>query len=238
MDKLIATGIKFDAIITDLPYGTTSCKWDIRIPFDEIWKRVELLRKPRAPVVLFGSEPFSSLLRVSNLKEFKYDWVWNKKLAGNGILAKKQPLKIHELVSVFYKHDYYPIMTKGVMRDKMTSNLKVSEINGGDGVKSVKPTRNDEYYPKSIVEYSMAGYRRGRLHPTQKSTELLEYLVRTYTKEGDKVLDFTMGSGTTNLACVNTDRSSVGIEFNQEYFDIACTRICEAVDGLELKNSE
>ena len=228
MDKLIEHGVKVDAIITDPPYGTIACKWDTVIPFDEMWERLNKLVKPNGAIVLFGSEPFSSQLRCSNLKNYKYDWVWNKKLAGNGILAKKQPLKIHENVIVFNSKIYIPQMTKGKLRKKMTNNLKISEINGGDGVKRANETFNDQYYPTSIQEFSIANLRRGRLHPTQKPVELLEYLIKTYTNEGEIVLDFTMGSGSTGVACVNTNRKFIGIELEEKYFEIAKNRIEEA----------
>lgn len=219
-----------DAIITDPPYGTTGCKWDSVIDFDLMWEQLNRIIKPNGAIVLFGSEPFSSALRMSNIKNYKYDWVWNKKLAGNGILAKKQPLKIHELIHVFSsggKANYNPQMTEGKMRLKLTDNLKISEINNGDGIKRCKETRNNMYYPKSIIEYSMGGYRKGRFHPTQKSTELMEYLIKTYTNEGEMVLDFTMGSGSTGVACKNTNRNFIGIEQDEKYFNIAKDRIDE-----------
>ena len=225
MDKLIEQGVKVDAIITDPPYGTTACKWDSVIPFDVMWERLNKLIKDNGAIVLFGSEPFSSQLRCSNLKNYKYDWVWNKKLAGNGILAKKQPLKIHENVIVFNSKIYIPQMTKGKLRKKLTNNLKISEINGGDGTKRANETFNDQYYPTSIQEFSIANLRRGRLHPTQKPVELLEYLIKTYTNEGEVVLDFTMGSGSTGVACVNTNRKFIGIELDEKYFNIAKNRI-------------
>ena len=231
MDKLIEQGVKVDAIITDPPYGTTACKWDSVIPFDEMWKRLNKLVKPNGAIVLFGSEPFSSQLRCSNLKNYKYDWVWNKKLAGNGILAKKQPLKIHENVIVFNSKIYIPQMTKGKLRKKLTNNPKISEINGGDGVKRATETFNDQYYPTSIQEFSMANLRRNRLHPTQKPVDLLEYLIKTYTNENDIVLDFTMGSGSTGVACVNTNRKFIGIELDKKYFEIAKERIKDAQDN-------
>ena len=223
MDMLISEGIIVDMILTDLPYGTTACKWDITIPFDEMWKRINKIIKKDGAVILFGSEPFSSALRMSNIKNFKYDWVWNKKLAGNAQLAKRQPLKIHEIISVFNAKIYYPIMTKGKMRKKMFNGVvqpkhltKVSEC---------KETQNDEYYPTSIQEFSMANMRRGRLHPTQKSVELLEYLIKTYTKENETVLDFTMGSGSTGVACKNLNRNFIGIELDENYYTIAKERI-------------
>ena len=231
MDKLIEQGVKVDVVITDPPYGTTACKWDTVIPFDEMWERLNKLIKPNGAIVLFGSEPFSSQLRCSNLKNYKYDWVWNKKLAGNGILAKKQPLKIHENVIVFNSKIYIPQMTKGKLRKKLTNNPKISEINGGDGVKRANETFNDQYYPTSIQEFSMANLRRNRLHPTQKPVDLLEYLIKTYTNENDIVLDFTMGSGSTGVACVNTNRKFIGIELDKKYFEIAKERIKDAQDN-------
>lgn len=219
MDRLIEQGVQVDAIICDPPYGTTACKWDSIIPFDEMWKRLNKLIKPNGAIVLFGSEPFSSHLRMSNIKNYKYDWVWNKKL------AKKQPLKIHENVIIFNSKVYYPQMTEGKLRRKLTNNLKISEINNGDGVRRCNETFNNLYYPQSIQEYSMANMRKGRLHPTQKPVELLEYLIKTYTNEGETVLDFTMGSGSTGVACVNTNRNFIGIELDKNYFEIAKDRI-------------
>ena len=233
MDQLIEQGIEVDAVICDPPYGTTACKWDSVIPFDEMWERLNKLIKPDGAIVLFGSEPFSSKLRCSNLKNYKYDWVWNKKLAGNGILAKRQPLKIHENVIVFNSKIYIPQMTTGKLRRKLTNNLKISEINGGDGVKRANETFNDQYYPTSIQEFSIANLRRGRLHPTQKPVELLEYLIKTYTNEGEIVLDFTAGSGSTGVACINTGRKFIGIELDEKYFNIAENRIEEAVNKKE-----
>ena len=225
MDNLIEQGVIVDMILCDPPYGTTACKWDTIIPFEDMWSRLNKLIKPNGAIVLFGSEPFSSKLRVSNIKNFKYDWIWNKKLAGNGILAKKQPLKIHEIVSVFNSKIYIPQMTKGKLRKKMTSNPKISEINGGDGIKRAKETYNDEYYPTSIQEFTLANLRKGRLHPTQKPVDLLEYLVKTYTNEGELVLDFTMGSGSTGVAALNTNRRFIGIELEEKYFEIAKNRM-------------
>ena len=241
MDKLISEDVKVDLILTDPPYGTTACKWDSVIPFDAMWERLNKLIKPNGAIVLFGSEPFSSALRMSNIKNYKYDWIWDKKLAGNGILAKKQPLKIHELVHIFSskgKAFYYPEMTTGKLRNKLTSKLKVSEINNGDGIKTCNETKNDQYYPKSIIEFSMGGYRKGRLHPTQKSTELMEYLIKTYTNENELVLDFTMGSGTTGVACKQLNRDFIGIELDEKYFKIAETRIKKAVRPDELFSSK
>ena len=233
MDQLIEQEIKVDMILCDPPYGTTACKWDSVIPFDEMWLRLNKLIKDNGAIVLFGSEPFSSKLRCSNLKNYKYDWGWNKKLSGNGILAKRQPLKIHENVIVFNSKIYIPQMTTGKLRRKLTNNPKISEINGGDGVKRANETFNDQYYPTSIQEFSIANLRRGRLHPTQKPVELLEYLIKTYTNEGEIVLDFTAGSGSTGVACINTGRKFIGIELDEKYFNIAENRIEEAVNKKE-----
>ena len=218
-----------DFVLTDIPYGTTACKWDSIIPFEPMWNELKRLIKPNCAIALFGSEPFSSHLRTSNIEYFKYDWVWNKKLAGNGILAKHQPLKIHEIISIFSyeKHNYFPIKTKGTLRKKLTNNPKISQINGGDGIKRAKETYNDLYYPKSIIEFTLANLRKGRLHPTQKPVSLLEYLIKTYTDENDTVLDFTMGSGSTGVACKNLNRNFIGIELDTEYFNIAKKRIDE-----------
>ena len=223
MDQLISKGIKVDMILTDPPYGTTACKWDSVIPFDEMWKRLNILIKDNGAIILFGSEPFSSQLRCSNLKNYKYDWVWNKALADNGILAKKQPLKIHENVLVFNSKIYYPQMTKGKLRRKMTGGIQESEITGGNS--KVNEYTNDLYYPKSILEFSIANLRKNRLHPTQKPVNLLEYLIKTYTNENDLVLDFTMGSGSTGVDCKNTNRNFIGIELDKNYFEIAKSRI-------------
>lgn len=217
-----------DLVLTDPPYGTTACKWDSVIPFEPMWEQLNRIIKPNGAICLFGSEPFSSALRMSNIKNFKYDWIWNKKLAGNGILAKKQPLKIHEIVSVFHSGVYMPQMTKGRYRKKM--GLKESEITGGNSY--AKQTENDLYYPKSILEYGIGNMRKCRLHPTQKPIDLLEYLIRTYTNEGETVLDFTMGSGSTGVACVNTGRKFIGIELDEGYFNIAKKSLREAMQVL------
>ena len=215
-----------DMILCDLPYGTTACKWDIVIPFEPLWEQYNRIIKDNGAICLFGSEPFSSALRMSNIKNYKYDWVWNKALAGNGMLAKKQPLKIHENIMVFHSKIYQPQMTKGKLRKKMTGGLKESEITGGNLI--VEEYQNDLYYPKSILDFSAGNLRKGRLHPTQKPVALLEYLVKTYTNEGDTVLDNCMGSGSTGVACVNTGRNFIGIELDKQNFDIANKRIVEA----------
>jgi len=223
MDKLIEQGVKVDAIITDPPYGTTACKWDSVIPFDEMWTRLKALRKDRTPIVLFGSEPFSSHLRLSNIKEYKYDWIWEKEQGANFMSVKYQPYKIHEIISVFYNNNYIPQMTVGkpFISGKGTS---------GDITRNVikKQVKNHgTRYPISIQKYNTEKFKS--IHPTQKPVALMEYLIKTYTNETDLVLDFTMGSGTTGVACKKLNRKFIGIELGDKYFNIAKKRIEETI---------
>ena len=215
-----------DLILTDPPYGTTACKWDSVIPFEPMWEQLKRIIKPNGAIVLFGSEPFSSALRMSNIKQYKYDWVWDKKLAGNGILAKKQPLKVHELIHIFNSKIYYPQKTKGKMRSKMTGGMDTNSVDTiQNSISFQEEYKNDDYYPKTIQEFSTAGMRAGRLHPTQKPVALLEYLINTYTQENETVLDFTFGSCSTGIACLNTNRKFIGIELDDNYFDIGAERM-------------
>lgn len=224
--KGIDTG-SVDMILCDLPFGNgkTNCKWDAIIPFKSLWLEYERVIKDNGVIALFGSEPFSSTLRMSNLKLFKYDWIWNKKLAGNAVLAKLQPLKIHETISIFSKAKakdivYYPIKTKGKLRKKMFNGILESDILHKPS--ECKETYNDEYYPKSIIEFSNAN-RRNKLHPTQKPIALYEYLIKTYTNEGETVLDNCCGSGTIKVA-ETIGRNYIGIEKDQIYYGIAVNR--------------
>ena len=273
----------FDAIITDPPFGTTACKWDSVIPFNDyvveqvgkkqrimykdewvlykasssydnidflenefdrrsnigMWTLLKRIRKDRTPIVLFGSEPFSSALRMSNIKEYKYDWIWNKKLAGNAILAKKQPLKIHEIISVFNSKIYYPQKSKGKMRTKMTGGISTQSTEIISTSKTYQPEyKNDEYYPKSIIKFSTANMRKNRLHPTQKPLELMKYLIKTYTNDDDLVLDFTSGSGTTLLACEQLNRRWIGIEMDEHYCEIAKQRFSDMQLSLQESSEE
>lgn len=215
-----------DAIITDPPYGTTACKWDSVIPFDKMWEQLNRIIKPNGAIVLFGSEPFSSALRMSNIKNYKYDWVWNKKKGGSPLLSKIMPLKVFENIMVFEqsgkKVNYYPIMTK---RDKPKSRGKnkgnKSETTGNAFTEDKVYTHK---YPKAILDISNAS-QRNKQHPTQKPLALMEYLIKTYTNENETVLDFTMGSGTTGVACKNLNRNFIGIELDENYFNIAKDRI-------------
>ena len=238
MDKLIEAEILVDAIITDPPYGTTACKWDSVIPFDEMWERINKLIKPNGAICLFGSEPFSSKLRMSNIKNYKYDWYWNKNKPSGVFSAKKQPLKAVETISVFYKKQcvYNPQMVKRTEEELKQLSKKSVYTSGSetDGRKWAKTAnRNDSKfkYPKNILNHKTV-FNRGKekvAHPTQKPVDLLEYLIRTYTNEGDLVLDFTMGSGSTGVACINTNRKFIGIELDEKYFNIAKDRIETAV---------
>jgi len=214
-----------DLILADPPYGTTACKWDSVIPFDEMWLRLNKLIKPNGAIVLFGSEPFSSALRMSNIKQYKYDWVWDKKKSGNIFLAKHQPMKTFENILIFSKekHHYFPIM-KPREKIKKSKNYGTGEAIGGNRAAEDKVYTYKEKYPIAILEFSNAS-QKGKVHPTQKPVALMEYLIKTYTQEGETVLDFTMGSGTTGVACKNTGRKFIGIEKDAEYFEIASKRI-------------
>ena len=230
MDRLIEQGVKVDAIITDPPYGTTACKWDSIIPFDEMWPRLNKLIKPNGAIVLFGSEPFSSLLRVSNLKNYKYDLIWDKVSTSSGTLAKKRPLNSHELISIFYSKQptYNPQMQKGKKWSRGGKMKKSAEVYGD--IKDIGKPENDTTdmkYPKQISTFSNAN-RNNRLHPTQKPVKLMEYLIKTYTNENELVLDFTCGSGSTLIGCLNTNRRGIGIEMDENYYNIATKRIEDA----------
>ena len=204
-----------DMVLTDPPYGTTACKWDSVIPLEPMWEHLKRVIKPNGAVVLCGSEPFSSLLRVSNLGGYKYDWVWVKRPV-NFLNAKKQPLRKTERVSVFGGSNYYPQGLVPCQRVNRRSNS--TETNRTHGMENVSEFTN---YPTDVLEFIG---ERG-LHPTQKPVALMEYLIRTYTNEGETVLDFTMGSGTTGVACINTGRNFIGIERDDKYFQIALDRI-------------
>lgn len=218
-----------DMILCDLPYGTTACKWDNVIPFEPLWECYNRIIKDNGAICLFGSEPFSSFLRMSNIKNFKYDWIWNKKKSGNIFLAKIQPMKIHEIISVFCngRCNFYPIKTvRG--RLKVSKNYGTGEAIGGDRHKEDKTYVYDTRNPISILDFSNA-VQKGKVHPTQKPVALLEYLIKTYTNENEVVLDNCMGSGSTGVAAVKNHRDFIGIELDKKYFEIAKERISEAV---------
>lgn len=224
-----------DCVIADLPYGTTNARWDSKIPLPPLWRLFRRICKPDAAICLFGTEPFSSQLRISNPKMFRYDWIWQKSQGANFMNVKFQPYKVHEIVSVFSvkKHRYYPQMEQGEPYTKHNkSNGRAGELFNG-----VKPDCNiikqsdGKRYPKSI-QFFQSEKGRNTVHPTQKPVPLLEYLIKTYTIPGEVVLDCTMGSGSTGVAAVNTGRSFVGIELDAGYFEIAQSRIQSAQDAI------
>lgn len=215
-----------DMILCDLPYGTTACKWDTVIPFELVWEQYKRIIKDNGAIVLFGSEPFSTELRHSNLKMFKYDWVWEKEQGANFMLCKYQPYKVHEIISVFSKkrHVYNPQMTTGkpYISGKGTS---------GEITRNVKKiqTKNDGLrYPRSIQKFN-TDKSKGSKHPTQKPVALLEYLIKTYTNENEVVLDNCIRSGSTAIAAINTNRNFIGIELDEYYCEVARKRIDETL---------
>ena len=231
MDNLIQQGIKVDAIITDPPYGTTKCTWDSIIPFEPMWNCVKKIRKPNAVICLFGNEPFSSLLRESNIEEYKYDLYWEKERPTNIFQLKKRPGKIVENICVFYdtQPTYNPQMVKydGPKRTNKIKNGKLGSLVDYSNKKPNEYKDTGYRYPSQVLQFKR-DILTSNLHPTQKPLALMEYIVQTYTNEGDIVLDFTMGSGTTGVVCKKLNRKFVGIELDNKYFEIAKKRIEES----------
>lgn len=228
----------FDLILCDLPYGTTKCKWDVIIPFDKLWEQYSRLIKEEGAIVLFGKEPFSSQLRVSNLDMYKYDWIWVKDTKSNFMQANHQPLNNIELISVFGKGYVRSIKDKVMMtynpqfiegkEYKLPKVSKTTDLfgeNHKNGVYKHYERDTSKRYPYNIIQFNVD---KPKVHPTQKPVALLEYLIKTYTNEGARVLDNCMGSGSTGVACKNLGRDFVGIEKEEKYFQIAKERI-EAV---------
>ncbi len=219
-----------DAIITDPPYGTTACKWDSVIPFEPMWKELNRIIKPNGAIVLFGSEPFSSALRMSNIKNYKYDWKWQKTKPTNMLNASRQPMRDSEDIIIFYKKQCIynaqkSINPKGVEKRGLSPYNNSNSGKHTSGVSKVKTSKHyeaDKLHPRTIIKFKK-DYKV--IHPTQKPIALMEYLIKTYTNELETVLDFTMGSGTTGVACCNTNRDFIGIELDKEYFKIAEQRI-------------
>ena len=210
-----------DMILCDLPYGTTACKWDVVIPFESLWEQYKRIIKDRGAIVLFGSEPFSSYLRLSNIKDYKYDWTWNKITAKGHLVAKKRPMQQSENISVFKGLNYYPQMIdRPKNKIQISYECKRTEIMGGNS-KKMEPKVYNTWYPKNILTFKT---ERG-LHPTQKPVALLEYLIKTYTLEGETVVDNCMGSFSTAIACLNTKRSFIGIEKDAHYFQVGKDRV-------------
>lgn len=231
-----------DLILTDPPYGTTACKWDSVIPFEPMWEQLNRIIKPNGAIVLFGTEPFSSALRMSNIENYKYDWVWVKQKPSNFQLMNYQCGKVHENIIVFSnakacytkngnKMCYYPQKTP---RESIrNANAKIYGDYDKNILNSYKNGTKDNFkqykdkHPVSLLYYNT---EPKKVHPAQKPVALLEYLIKTYTLEGETVLDFTMGSGSTGVACLNTNRNFIGIELNEGYFEIAQNRVEEAAN--------
>lgn len=240
MDKLIDEGIIVDAIVADPPYGTSACKWDSVIPFEPMWERLNKLIKPNGAIVLFGSEPFSSALRMSNIQNYKYDWKWEKDRGSNFLNFKYQPSKNYEDIIVFSKGatsfiksgencPYNPQMVVGTPYEQKQGRGGDAVVRSGSRTgKNIVTKNNGERYPNAIQKFpNEKGY-----HPTQKPVALMEYLIKTYTNENELVLDFAIGSGTTLLACKNTNRRGIGIELDKNYFEIAKQRLETAQRNL------
>lgn len=228
-----------DLILTDPPYGTTICKWDSIIPFDLMWEQLNRIIKSDGAICIFGTQPFTSKLICSNIDMFKYCWTWDKGRVGGFPSAKLKPLKLYEDICVFSKGNtancsksnmvYYP---QGLIRVDKVSHSSTDNSETG----YVRPSHSKNYiqeytnYPKQLLKFPLD---KNRVHPTQKPVALLEYLIKTYTIDGETVLDFTMGSGSTGVACVNTGRKFIGIELDDNYFSIAEDRINKTIGGAQ-----
>jgi DNA modification methylase len=220
-----------DAIICDLPYGTTNCKWDSVLNLNKLWEQYKRIIKPNGVIILFAQTPFDKVLGSSNLKWLKYEWIWEKTSATGHLNAKKMPMKAHENILVFYNKvpKFNPQKTEGHKRKISKSEHKINCKESDVYNKGQKLTTYDstDRYPRSVQVFASDKQKTkldGTIHPTQKPLELMEYLVKTYTNEGDMVLDNTMGSGTTNLACIKLNRKSIGIEKEKQYYDVAVRR--------------
>lgn len=221
-----------DMILCDLPYGTTACKWDTIIPFEPLWEQYNRVVKDNGVIVLFGSQPFTTVLNNSNLKLYRYEWIWIKNNSTGFQLANKMPLKKHEILSVFYKK--LPTYNPQGLKPYGKVNKRGKVGNGGHLANECNEyVQQYTNYPTQLLEF---GYDKIKLHPTQKPVELLEYLIKTYTNENELVLDNCMGSGSTAIACINTNRNYIGFELDKNYYDIANKRITEHTSGNEMNH--
>ena len=231
-----------DMILCDLPYGITKCKWDTEINLDKLWEQYNRIIKDNGAILLFGIEPFASKVRMSNLKMYRYDWIWEKTAATGHLNANKMPLRASENIMVFYKKLplYNPQKTKG---HKPTHNfIKTLKTQNntelyGKGNKIIHGGGNTDRFPRNIITFA-SDKQKSKLHTTQKPVALLEYLIKTYTNEGEIVLDNCMGSGSTGVACINTNRNFIGIEIDEKYFKIAKERIITSFKDTKIKNEE
>ena len=225
-----------DMILCDPPYGTTKCRWDKALPIDVLWREYNRIIKPNSAICLFGTEPFSSQLRLSNLKGWKYDWIWHKSKCGSAFTSKYRPQQKHETISVFSKNGektrYFPVMREGTPYTRTRkANTGERPNNHNLGVTKESTTINNGFrYPETVIYFQQKWRRQDQLHPTQKPVALLEYLIKTYTNEGETVLDNCMGSGSTGVACINTGRNFIGYELDEKYFEIAEKRLNECVE--------
>lgn len=220
-----------DLILCDLPYGTTACKWDTIIPFEELWENYNRVIKDNGAIVLFSAQPFTTKLISSNLRSFKYCWYWKKNNVTGGLFCKYQPMRCIEDICVFYKKmpTYNPQGLKKLEK-VIVRQPQMTEVYGK---KKNASLQTHSGYPKHLLEFSNEATSGNRLHPTQKPVPLLEYLIKTYTNEGDKVLDNCMGSGSTGVACVNTGRRFIGMELEERFFKIAKERITKRKEDLQ-----
>ena len=234
MMKSIPDG-SVDLILTDPPYGTTQNKWDSVINLESMWEQLKRVIKPNGACVLFSAQPFTTNLIYSNMKCFKYSMVWKKSKCGSPLTAKYKPLTKHEDINVFSLHNktlkYYPQMSEGKPYKRKFTENKVNNM--GFGIKGVETDNKGTRHPTTVLDYPQQWRRQDQVHPTQKPVPLLEYLIKTYTQENETVLDFTFGSGSTGVACVNTNRSFIGVELDENYFNIAEKRIQDALDNKE-----
>ena len=229
-----------DLILCDLPYGTTQAKWDSVIPLDKLWLQYERIIKENGAIVLFGAEPFSSYLRLSNIKLFRYDWIWHKNKPSGFANAKNQPMRSHETISVFYKKKptYNPIKEARDVTEasakrnnyKYTTGEVKSDLHNITGVR--KENYEDLRYPTSVQKFNVVVNAKNKLHPAQKPVELLGYLIKTYSNEGELILDNCMGSFTTAIACINTNRNYIGFENDEKYFELGQERVRLHKEGL------
>lgn len=219
-----------DLILCDLPYGVTACKWDTVIPFDELWRHYERIIKPKGNIILFGTGLFAYKLALSNEKLFRYELIWKKSKCGSPLTAKYMPLKKHENILVFGEaaSKYNPQLVEGTPYARKYTPLKKNDMQYG--VKGGETDNEGTRHPITILDFPQKWRRQDQVHPTQKPVELMEWLIKSYSDAGDTVMDNCMGSGTTGVACVNTDRNFIGIELNEEYFKIASNRINTAIE--------
>lgn len=222
-----------DMILCDLPYGTSACKWDVIIPFELLWEQYNRIIKDNGAIVLFGQEPFSSALRLSNLKNYKYDWYWEKERLTNINQVKKRAGKTVENICVFYKNQctYNPQMSNyyGKPRTNKVKNGKLGILTDTSNKKVIEYKDTGKRYPTQVLKFKR-DCLTSNLHPTQKPVALLEYLIKTYTNENEVVLDNCMGSGSTGIACINTNRNFIGYELSENYFNIAKERIAKLLE--------